>query len=124
MAPLRETALGLKFDSTLTTARTRFGSTLCLAAACAMAASMSTGVAAVPWKLASTILAEADWLDSRPRKSLTSAAAVRAARMAAALPEGTGFHRLVLELQYINFLCGVSDVSARREDLAGTESFT
>jgi hypothetical protein len=28
IAPLRETALGLKFDSTLTTERTRLGSTL------------------------------------------------------------------------------------------------
>src|SRR5258708_19113405 len=109
MAPLRETALGLKFDSTLTTARTRFGSTLCLAAACAIADSISTGVAAVPWKLASTILAEDDWLDSRPRKSLTSSAAVRAARIAAALPESTCLHRLSLGLPYITFLCAVSD---------------
>ena len=34
MAPFLETALGLKFDSTLTTERTKLGSTLCLAADC------------------------------------------------------------------------------------------
>src|SRR5947209_20470137 len=37
IAPLRETARGLKFDSTLITARTRLGSTLCRAAATSIA---------------------------------------------------------------------------------------
>ncbi len=42
IAPLRETALELKFDSTFTTARTRFGSTLCRAAAITIEASISS----------------------------------------------------------------------------------
>src|SRR5260370_42512311 len=41
IAPLRETALGLKLDSTFTSARTRFGSTLWRVAALSIAASMA-----------------------------------------------------------------------------------
>ena len=47
MAPLRETALGLKLDSTFTSARTRFGSTLWRAAALSMAASICIWVSAL-----------------------------------------------------------------------------
>src|ERR1700733_8590449 len=107
IAPLRDTALGLKFDSTFTTARTRFGSTLCRAAACSMALSMSVAVVKVLLKLAATILAFADWFDSLHTYWLTSAAADRAARMAAAFGGGTGFQRLSLELQYIKVRRGV-----------------
>src|SRR5581483_2990465 len=43
-APLRDTALGLKLDSTLITARTRLGSTWCRAAAASIAASRSAAL--------------------------------------------------------------------------------
>src|SRR5579863_10522930 len=101
IAPFRDTALGLKFDSTFTTARTRFGSTLCRAAACSIALSTSKVEGAVG-RLALRILALADWLESRPKYGFTSAAADRAACMEAAFAEGTGFQRLSLELQYIS----------------------
>src|SRR5437762_9289809 len=45
MAPLGETARGLKFDSTLMTARTRLGSTLWREAAASMKASTSAALA-------------------------------------------------------------------------------
>jgi len=41
MAPFRETALGLKFDSTFTNARTRFASTLWRVAAFSVVAAIS-----------------------------------------------------------------------------------
>ena len=47
MAPFLETALGLKFDSTLTTERTKLGSTLCLTADCVIAASICSAVKAL-----------------------------------------------------------------------------
>src|SRR4029077_5618048 len=103
---------------------TRFGSTLCRSAACSIALSISPGFAVVPRKLAAMILAVADWLASRPRNSLTSAAADRAARMLAALADGTGFQRFSFELQYISFRRGESVVSTRRVPFAGTDSLT
>src|SRR5579862_2414288 len=124
IAPFRDTALGLKFDSTFTTARTRLGSTLWRAAACSMAVSISIDVAAVWDEFAATILAFADWLDSCPRYWVTSAAADRAARMIAAFGRGTGFQRFSLELQYISERRGVTGVSVLGAEVAETKSFT
>src|SRR4051812_20001962 len=85
MAPFRETALGLKLDSTFTTARTRFGSTLWRLAACSIAALMSAWVKNV---LRAGLKRGAS--DLLPRYWLTSAAAERAARMVA---RRTGLNR-------------------------------
>src|SRR5689334_25051352 len=74
IAPVRETACGLKLDSTLMTARTRLGSTLWRAAACSIAVLMSAGGATSP--AAEDFGAGAVFSMLR-----TSAAAERAARM-------------------------------------------
>src|SRR5580704_7513462 len=92
IAPLRDTALGLKFDSTLMTARTRLGSTLWREAAWSMAASMSCGENDLPRTKPCDVLSPG----CSPRYWLTSAAAERAART---LAEGTGFQRCSVVLQ-------------------------
>src|SRR5580700_8006685 len=101
IAPLRDTALELKFDSTFTTARTRFGSTLCRAADITMAESISSAEAWWPRKFAAWIRALADREDSRTKYWLISAAAERAACIEGVLFEGTGFQRFSFALQYI-----------------------
>src|SRR5579862_6179124 len=124
IAPLRETALGLKLDSTFTTARTRLGSTLCRAAACSMAASTSNDEVDRPPKFDSIIFALADWLDSCPRYWLTSAAADRAAFITAALAPGTAFQRLSFELQYMSERRGVLGPASAGAGAAVGASFT
>ena len=104
MAPLRETALGLKFDSTLIKARTRLGSTLWRSAARFTAASISAGVKfALRWLANEALENEAEVrivTELLPefllRYSFTSATAERAARTWAA---GTGFQRFSVTLQ-------------------------
>src|SRR6266700_822993 len=108
MAPLRETARGLKFDSTLTTARTRFGSTPCRCAAASMA--LST-VSEVGWTLVrSSVFGETGCEDIKALLaflltgapdtiSFTSWAARRAAFMVGEETSGTGIQRCSLLLQ-------------------------
>src|SRR5450631_169573 len=95
MAPLRETALGLKFDSTFTSARTRFGSTLWRVAALSIAASTSCCVNPLR-------VTEYGSTDGFPRYWSTSAAADFAA---CALTRGTGFQRCSVVLQKTRLLC-------------------
>src|SRR5262249_51928248 len=101
IAPLRETACGLKFDSTLMSARTRLGSTLWREAAWSMAASMLADFARRSEFLPGvSACSEANPLFST--KSETSAAADLAARKAADFGRGTVFQRPCKLLQYTN----------------------
>src|SRR5438874_9071135 len=89
IAPLRETALGLKLDSTFTRARTRLGSTLCRAAALSIAALTSSWLNPAAGK--------EFWLEGDfPRYWSTSAAADWAAFTFAC---GTAFQRRSVVLQ-------------------------
>ena len=96
---MRETALGLKFDSTLMTARTRLGSTLCRDAAWSMAASISCCVNGLPRTKLETCC-----------EVLTSAAAERAARI---LADGTDFQACAVGLQYISPLLCAAELFER-----------
>src|SRR5580698_1934652 len=115
MAPLGETALGLKFDSTLMTARTRLGSTLCREAAWSIAASISCCEKA----RSRTGRRAGDNASVDASKWFTSSAAERAART---LAEGTGFQRCSVELQNTIELCRAG--ACERLLDAGTASFT
>ena len=99
MAPLRETARGLKFDSTLITARTSSASTLCRAAAASIAAFTFSEVTKVEAdSVVGGVVLEAEEAGSVTVCASTSAAAV-CARSAVALVNGTGFQRCAVLLQ-------------------------
>src|SRR5260370_24569144 len=108
MAPLRETACGLKFDSTLTTARTRFASTPWRWAAASMALSTVSGLSWRCWPISpGRTGCEPTKVRLPPRPGFgeasrlsTSRAAWPAAFMVDELLTGTGFQRCSLLLHY------------------------
>src|ERR671924_249990 len=128
MAPLRETARGLKFDSTLISARTRLGSTLCRAAAWSMAASTVAAFARLPSDSTPVPLARSEAKSSLlATNSDTSAAADLAARKAADFCRGTGFQRRWVLLQYTS--CSpagafLGSATGTGLDLGGASSLT
>ena len=105
IAPLRETARGLKLDSTLMTARTRLGSTPWRKAADSMALSTVSELAGRARTLAASGDTGSDLLkDALTRgegviRFVTSSAALRAAVICAGVTVRTGFQRCSVRLQ-------------------------